>query len=344
MLLPSLSLELTVPRLFCRFAWSGAIFLVLTALPCFTAAAPGSMTARTGDARASQHARGTWCQPRHVFVPKSGFRPGPAATNSQLLASGLPPRPLAASPAAVRLWRSVIRRARAFVPPNPICGTSRRTTIYSGNWAGHVVPKSDYGNGSYTASQAEWVQPAVAGDSRYRNYNHAPTVSLWTGIGVRHLMQAGADSIAAAVPTYKFWTEDYPQNMVWEGPAIRPGQVAYVYTENLGRNLAYYFLENVTTGDYSAFDNALPYIGTNAANFVVERPDGLYLPSFGSVSVWNSYFWQGNDAYELTPINDIWKMTSNCAPSGIALAEPSGVSGGAFTEAWQHRSPFTRYC
>jgi hypothetical protein len=290
--------------------------------------------------------RATWCQPLRVFNPVTDLRTERAAGQDWLAANGFPPRPPASRPDAVRLWLNVISRARRFVAPDPVCGTSRgrRATVYSGNWGGHVVPKSDYGNASFTATQSEWVQPAVPADSGYTNYNNAPAVSLWTGVGVTNLMQAGADSIATATPRYKFWTEDYPQNIIWEGPAIGPGQTAYVYTENVGGNQAHYFLENVTTGVYSAFINALPYVGTDAANFVIERPDGDYLPSFSPVTVKDNHFWQNHSSYQLTSANVKWIMTSSCGPRGTVLTAPSEVSGGQFTDDWSHSRPVANNC
>ena len=304
----------------------------------------------------------SWCQPLRLLMPRPNLRAAPTAsdalltsdtlltrhallTNDALVrANGFPPRPPASRPRTVRRWLSVVSRARTFVPPDPVCGTSTRGPVYSGNWAGHVVPKSLYGNASFTASQSEWVQPAVPGDRNYTDYNNAPAVSLWTGIGVSHLMQAGVDSIATATARYKFWTEDYPQNMIWEGPAISAGQVAYVYTKNIGGNQAYYFLENVTTGAYSAFTNALPFVGSDAANFVIERPRGFYLPSFRSLNVWNNHFWENNNSYQLTSSNDRWVMTSSCGSGGTLLTAPSAVSGGQFTQTWSHSRPFRSNC
>jgi hypothetical protein len=266
------------------------------------------------------------------------------ATNVQLHAHGFPPRPPKSDKHAVRLWAYVIGRAQKFDWPRPVCGTTGRSTIYSGNWAGQVVPKSYYGNASFTAAQSEWVQPGVPADSRYRNLNDAPTVSLWVGVGVTNLMQAGVDSISTATPRYKFWTEDYPQNMVWEGPMIEAGQTAFVYVRRDGGHRAFYYLENVTTGAYSSFVNPLPYVGTSAADFVLERPNGHYLPSFRALNVWDSYFWQHRTSYQLTSVSDRWIMTSDCGSGGIVLARPTDVSGGQFSQSWSHSRPFANSC
>ncbi|HXP21023.1 MAG TPA: G1 family glutamic endopeptidase [Streptosporangiaceae bacterium] len=283
------------------------------------------------------------CGPLHIFLPHHGFKPL-HATNAQLLAHGFPPRPAKSRKLALRLWRQIIVHARKFDRPHPACGTGNRSTVYSGNWSGRVVPRSYYGNAPFTAAQAEWVQPAVAGHPHDRNYNRAPAVSLWVGVGVRYLMQAGVDSISTARPRYKFWTEDFPQKMVWEGPAIGAGQIAFVYVRNVGSNQAYYFLENVTTGVYSAFTNPLPYVGADAANFVLERPNGRYLPFFRALNVWDSYFWQHRTSYQLTSVSNRWIMTSDCTVHGTVLARPSDVAGGQFSQTWMHSRPFANSC
>jgi hypothetical protein len=281
------------------------------------------------------------CQPVRLFTPGRDFRPW-RATSAQLAAHGFPPRPRRST--ALRLWKLMIARALTFDRPHPVCGSTSRSAVYSGNWAGRVVPASYRGSGAITAAQSEWRQPAVPGDPKYASYNDAPTVSLWTGVGVTNLMQAGVDSISTATPQYRFWTEDYPQNMIWEGPPIRPGQVAFVYVRNEGDNRASYFLENVTTGVYSSFSNPLPYIGDRAADFVLERPNGRYLPSFRTLNVWDNYFWRQRGAARLTSASDRWIMTSDCGSYGTVLAAASGVSGGQFSQSWSHSRPFTNSC
>jgi hypothetical protein len=277
-----------------------------------------------------------------VFAPAPGFRPL-LATGSELLANGFPPRPPASDLAGSRDWRYAVRRAVRFVPPNPVCG-GVRGTVRSDNWAGHMVRSTEHGGVPFTAAQAEWVQPAVTGLPRNGNYDTAPTASFWTGIGVANLIQAGADSIATARPQYRFWTEDYPRDMVWEGPPIGPGQTVYVYVAYLGGHRAYYFLENVSAGLASAFINPAPYVGAGAANFVNERPNGRSLPRFGIVPVFNARFWQGGQSFALSGGADRWVMTGNCRSSGVALSAPSAVAGGSFRQVWLHSRPFVNSC
>jgi hypothetical protein len=310
--------------------------------------APGVVTGRPSPGDGQGHGQGNGhghgnCRPTHVFVPGPGFKPL-RATNAELIAHGFPPRPPRSDKLALHLWQHVVSRARRFDRPHPVCGSKARSTIYSGNWSGRVVPEASNGGKSITAVQSEWVQPAVSGNPSYTNVNSAPTVSIWTGVGVRFLMQAGVDSISTARPKYRFWTEDYPQKMIWEGPAIRPGQVAFVYIRNAGRHQATYFLENVTTGTYSSFSNPLPYVGIRAANFVLERPNGRYLPPFGSLNVWDDYFWQRDMLSALTSASNRWIMTSNCGAGGTVLARASRVSGGQFRQYWVHSRPFSNVC
>lgn len=100
----------------------------------------------------------------------------------------------------------------------------------------------------------------------------------------------------------------------------------------------------MTTGTYSSFSNPLPYVGFRAANFILERPNGRYLPSFGSLNVWDDYFWQHSTLSQLTSVSDRWIMTSNCGAGGTVLARASDVSGGQFTQSWLHSRPFSNVC
>jgi hypothetical protein len=280
-----------------------------------------------------------WCKPLKVFLPKPGFRPL-RASDSQLRANGFPARPPASQPGALAVWKRVAGHARHFSVPHPVCGTTRHSVIYTGIWAGHVVPKADYSNSTFVQTESQWTQPSVPGNSGYTNYQDAPDASFWDGIGISDLIQAGCDSIATKSPSYKCWTEDYPQGTIWEGPAAAPGDLMYSFVSYLGGNVTYYLLENESTGGAEAFDNATPYVGSNAANFINERIEGYYLPNFDVTYMSDNYFWQSNNTeHELTTNNNLYIMTSNCESSGTVLSDPGGVSGGAFFVTWEHSSP-----
>lgn len=148
------------------------------------------------------------------------------------------------------------------------CALQRFTpNVYTGIWAGHVVPDSYVGSSGFNWTESTWTQPSVPGDSHYSNYQAAPDASLWTGLGVTSLLQAGADSISTGTPQCRFWTEDYPyEGTIWEGPIIRPGNLACVYIQYRGNDETYYFLESETTGSYQPFMNYSPDVGWAAAS------------------------------------------------------------------------------
>jgi hypothetical protein len=282
-----------------------------------------------------------WYEPIKVYHQvAAGFNPF-TATNTQLLANGLPPRPPGSNPGATATWETAIKHAKHYSAPDPIPSSTYHTLEYSGNWAGHIVPNSDYGNVHFIWSESSWTQPAVSGNSNYTNYQDAPDASFWTGIGVTSLIQAGADSISTSTPQYRFWTEDYPEASVWEGPIIRPGDTAFVEVYYNGNNTSYYFLENESTNSYQSFTNSSPDLGWRAANFINERVNGLYLPNFGSTNIYGNYFGDTSNSYQLTPTNNIMFMTSNCQSTGALLSDPSGVDGsGDFSQNWKSSSPY----
>ncbi len=272
-----------------------------------------SVHAAPGGPSAAPVATAASCQPLKTFPsPPSSFNLM-QASNAQLQRYGFPPRPPGPSTGALSAWRTAVTAARIRTNPHPICSNVTHSLVYSGIWAGHVVPHSYVTSSTFTWAESSWTQPSVPGNSNYSNFNYAPDASFWTGLGVSSLIQAGADSIATGTPQYRFWTEDYPyEGTIWEGPIIRPGQTAYVYLFYEGNDQTYYFLENETTGVNVPFTNYTPDVGYNAANFINDRVGGHYLPNFGSTGVSSNYFGNSFNGYQLTPNNDIWFMTSNC--------------------------------
>lgn len=298
----------------------------------------------TTTAARSRPTSNDWCKPLRVFPPAPHLHPLTASA-AQLRASGFPSRPPASDRKAFARWQAVVSHAKHYETPHPICGITSHTSYYWGFWAGHVVPRSDYGGSYITQVESEWVQPKVNGDANYTNYQDAPDTSYWAGMGASDLIQAGADSINTSTPQYRFWTEDWPaQNTIWEGPVIRPTDTAYVDVTYDGNNQATYFLENMTTGAYQSFTNAAPDVGNGYADYINERVNNLYLPETGSVYVSDNYFWQANGSFnQLTPgRDDVIVMTSNCTSSGTVLSQPGNLaSDGSFYQQWENRKPYS---
>ena len=280
------------------------------------------------------------------------------ASNTELLAHGYPARPPGTA-GAVTLWRDAINARRRFVPVDPVVSSTYHKppsqpadtatpastpgtthTIYtSTNWSAHWAPFS-CSNVNYqhiTWTESEWVQPSVSGNSAYSDYQNAPTSSFWNGVGENYIIQAGADSIATSTPQYRFWTEDYPQPTVWEGPTIRPGQTAYVYVQWNGDGTATYTLENLTTGDYSQFRNAAPYMEFTEADFVNERVGPYYLPEFADTQFISNYYGTGSGGWALQCYNSYWMENQT---HSYYLSIPTHTdSSGNFLFQWQNPGP-----
>lgn len=236
--------------------------------------------------------------------------------------------------------------------PNPICGTQGgpNTSFYASDWSGYVVPYNLVSPSTFNEISTTFTVPSVPGNPSYSNYQTAPRVSIWAGIGVSDLLQAGVSSIATGTPQYRFWTEDFPtpQGVIWEGPIISPGQSAYVFIEYLGNGNTYYYLENEAPGGQAqAFENPTPDVGANQANFIAERGNGLYLPDYGSsYQSFNYFVNQQGTSYYLTSGDDPVTMTSNCESNGTVLSYPGSVnnSNGAFTQYFNQGTPYNNTC
>ncbi len=328
-----------------RNAGIASLALVATLAVTFVGLGPsvGAVAHRGYDAAAN-----AFCQPVQTYAqPAANFDPTTASV-AQLRANGFPPRPPAGNDAATQLWETMVTGAVTYVAPDPTCGTNTHAAVYTGNWAGHVVPNSNYSGEHFTWSEGTWTQPSVPGNSTYSDsdWQSAPDASFWTGVGVSSIEQAGADSIATTDPTYKFWTEDYPNNTVWEGPSISPGDAADVYVEYISSSDCYYFLEDNSTGKYSSFDNSCPYDGYGAANWINERMNGLYLPNFGEHATGGNYFGDNSNTYGLSPTNnDRYIMTSTCLSTGTVLSEPTAVqTDTTYNNEWYAGSPYSNAC
>jgi hypothetical protein len=320
----------------------GAIAVCVAAAPIASASShPASTSAAPSSARCDL--------PRaHTYVLPSGMH-ALTASASALRASGLPTRPTGGDPGALKLWKLEMSRLRRLTVSRPVCGTTKRAldTIYNGTWAGNAVPRSATTLSEINGAESVWVQPKVGNNSSYTNYNTAPDASMWTGIGTYNggsLIQAGCDSISVSIAVYKCWYEDYPETVVWDGPSIKPGQQMSVSVEYLLNGVSQVYFENMTTGDAQTILFNTPNLNRGAADFILERPNGQYLPNFGTVSTDDNYYTgDGTTYYGLVAgKNDIFRMTSNCASSGTVLSNPGEVNGtlNSFTQNTYASSPY----
>jgi hypothetical protein len=211
------------------------------------------------------------------------------------------------------------------------------------------MPYTDFGDGNMTFSEATWTQPSVPGNSSYTNYQDAPDSSFWTGLGLDYLIQAGADSISTAAPTYKFWVEDYPNGTNWEAnPPISAGNVAFVDVSYQGSNETYFFLENETTYTYTSVPLATPYVGNHSGEFINEQVGCsatgclYYLPDYGSTTFSTCNATAGGITYPLQSTNNnVYNMTSNGGAGGTLLVDTGTVnnSSDSFVVTWKNAGP-----
>lgn len=211
---------------------------------------------------------------------------------------------------------------------------TRHATVYSGNWSGYQINASDVVGGSYfTYVDSTWTVPSVASHPYSAcgptNSDPAPDVSMWTGIDTSNIIQSGTDSCSDSTPTYRFWTEDFPQGTRYEGPHVSGGDTAYVSVEWKGNNTCEYFEENESTGGYADHVHTdCNYHGKYQADYILERVGPNYTQAFATVR--DHYtFWQSASSVSggLTSGNGQRNvMTSNCTSSGTVLVAPGSVS------------------
>jgi hypothetical protein len=286
------------------------------------------------------------CAPLQALRPAPGLHPL-SASNAQLAASGLPPRPPASAVRATAIWQIAVTHARHWVAPDPVCTSLHRAATATTAWAGHVVPNSFYGGRLFGEVSAQWNQPAVRGLAAYpRPTARTPTASFWVGIqGSKDLIQAGADSVATRKPRYRFWTEDFPKPLVYEGPAIHAGDKLLVQVKYLGHKKTSYFLEDVTNDTFSDFTNGSPFVQQQQADFLNEC-DGAFLPRYQQMTFSDNVFFSNRGKeFSLTAGRNVAeKMTSNGKASGKLMAVAGSVGPDhSFTDTWRG-SPHANKC
>lgn len=318
----------------------GTAVLLLSAFSGFSA---------IGSAPAGAAVQPSW-EPINVFHVPAGFNPLTASA-ADLSKLGFPPRPT--GPAALAVWRSAMSRVKHWEVPHPVPGTtpvdspgSRPASAGSGvytdaAWAGYQVLASAYGNKPIYFVQAEWTVGRVPVNKKYSPSNcyhvNTPEIAQWVGLGDKNgntsnkIIQAGTLSCSASKSEYRFFTEDFYHNPVFQGPAVGPGDDVYVFVQYEGHGKTKYFLENVTTGVAQHFVDASPLVDESTAEWILEHPGGNKpaMPDFGTVKFWGCAF---ADQTERDLTGDSTKMIMH---KGHGTAITSNVSGDAFSVTWR---------
>lgn len=281
-------------------------------------------------------------QPLATYPPMAGFNPITASA-AELAQNHFPPRPT--SGPALTAWDATYGRATHYAPPDPVQGTNpvapplatssspssagAYNSLNSLNWSGYFITASS------ASAQAIWEQkPVAVGDDT--NFETAPQVAFWTGLGginTENLIQAGASSISTYPSAqYRFWTEDYPQDPVFEGPVIRPDDYAFVSVSYDGADSTTYFLEDQTTGNYSYFTNDTPYVDLTTTDCIAESPYDIW-PDWGETTFTDC----SGSEYALAPgvfDTEVFLYSS----TGILRGTPGPVNGNnaGFNDWWKH--------
>ncbi|MFD0636528.1 G1 family glutamic endopeptidase [Catenulispora yoronensis] len=228
-----------------------------------------------------------------LVSPHPGFSAA-SATDAQLEANGLPPRPQDAADLAE--WQSFVAMPN---DPTPHCGTADghvRTShpivapgtsdaapaavtpdvgssanYHSANWSGYQSF-----NKTYTDAYGKWKVPnAGARPSSAFTYS-----STWVGIGSGNsrsqpLIQAGSDSYNEGQPWYDLWWEMYPQNSSQSIGIVSPGDTIYSHA-HLTANNDWVIVEDLTSGLGKGQTHSYKTTGfstSTQAEWIVERPD-----------------------------------------------------------------------
>ncbi|HLZ31500.1 MAG TPA: G1 family glutamic endopeptidase [Chloroflexota bacterium] len=253
----------------------------------------------------------------HAFAkPESGFNAETAST-ADLKKHGLPRRPSAtAKPQALRQWQDVIRHAKhAITPqfsPRPQARRAPQFTRGSGtsnNWSGAVDSQPVCARRFFcpitpapavTGVEGIWTIPSVEGSGQ------VGTVSTWVGLdgfSNNQVQQIGTDATNTdfGFAMYEPWYELYPDgSQTIPNLPIGPGDQMYGMVQYEAGNQIWFFMEDLTTGDYSSFVVPATYSSLGqSAEWIMERPEynGTFdhpLPYFGSQMLSDLYFWNDN--------------------------------------------------
>ena len=299
-------------------------------------------------------------------VPSASFD-ALKATNAQLRAYGLPPRPLGA--AAHARWVTFVSHLghvvtpdvtiRAALPDNlpdrpktttpdeagdGFGGVSTATTSI---WAGYVSKESSstyYGN-----VEGSWVEPSISSTSC-----SGATHLTWVGIGgynSQQLLQDGTDQNNR--PWFEYLGNNgtgvnitsFPTNVT-----ISSGDTVEAITEYTG-GTAYYLVEDETTGQTTtaSVSGASPYYDGSSAEFIDERTSfgAARIPSpladFG-VTHWTEAQAATSSAFKSPqPLSSLTNVTQLSMLNGndnhtLAVPENEGFGGYTFETSWKNCS------
>ena len=198
----------------------------------------------------------------------------------------------------------------------------------STNWSGYAVAGSP---GSFRTVSASWTQPTVTCTAQ-NSYS-----AFWVGLDgdtTSTVEQLGTEAdCVGGVARYSSWYEMYPHKSSPTSVAVLPGHNYHASVVSLGSGNFQLSLQDTTTGA-APFTTVqkLPNAKLASAEAIAEAPSGggvLPLAHFAPIQFSNV---TANGTPMTSPPADQITMVNT---SGAVKAQPSQLSGGAFSVTWQ---------
>jgi hypothetical protein len=198
----------------------------------------------------------------------------------------------------------------------------------STNWSGYAID----GTGA-TAVTATWVEPKVTCAPGENSWS-----SPWVGIDgdtSNTVEQTGTDSDCKnGQSSYYAWYEMYPKSLVALKMTVKPGNT---FTGSVTYNSGTFTL---TLTDNTTGVTASERVSSNKAQrssveWVQEGPSSGLLSDFGSVPFSGASATINGKTGGLSSFTTAQSITMQSS-TGTVRAQPSTVSGNAFSVAWMH--------
>jgi hypothetical protein len=198
----------------------------------------------------------------------------------------------------------------------------------STNWSGYAID----GSGA-TQVTATWTEPTVTCAAGENSWS-----SPWVGIDGdtdNTVEQTGTDSdCSGGHPSYYAWYEMYPKSMVALKMTVKPGNT---FTGSVTYNAGTFTLTltDNTTGVTDSERLSSNKAQRTSVEWIEEGPSNGLLSDFGSVpfSAASATINGKTGGLSSFPTAQSITMESN---TGTVRAQPSAVSGNAFSVAWGH--------
>ena len=281
---------------------------------------------------------------RFSELDPNGFDPR-GASDRELRARALPPRPGPNLPRALADWTRLMSPGLRIIAPRPVeefFTVSMLTTRSflqkaaspfiaedSGNWSGAVVGADV--DGLCSSVQGSWIVPHPEPPPEMRQNGiwqdgewfsstwvgldgHNPASLAMPQVGTQQIVRADASKLTVTVQAWwQWWLRDFPLNRQIDLPLpVQSGQRVRAMVTALDRLTVNLFLKNVDTGEAVAFDVSAPSL-----------PGGRPEPLEQQTAEWVMECQTEADGTDLLPFNN-YKLCrfSRC---GAVVSDGAGV-------------------